>query len=175
MQILPPFIELTEKVLDKIDITEEEIKDVIVNLDPNKTSGHDLISNKIIKQVATAIAKPLRIIFNRSLHESIFPDIWKSGNLVPLFKKEDRSISGNYRPYSLLGNFGKIQERIVFKHIYNHLLGNNFYSNINPAFGQVILPHFNSLIFFHHICKSFDEKQYSCMVFCDISKAFDKV
>ena len=27
---LPPFIELTDKVLDKIDITEEEIKDVIV-------------------------------------------------------------------------------------------------------------------------------------------------
>ena len=30
---------------DKIDITEEEIKDVIVNFDPNKTSGPDLISN----------------------------------------------------------------------------------------------------------------------------------
>ena len=28
---------------------------------------------------------------------------------------------------------------------------------------------------FHHIFQSFDEKQYSCMVFCDISKAFDKV
>ena len=28
---------------------------------------------------------------------------------------------------------------------------------------------------FHHICQSFDKKQYSCMIFCDIPKAFDKV
>ena len=52
MQIYPPFYELTDKVLDKIDITEDEIKDVIINLDPNKASGPDLISNKMIKQVA---------------------------------------------------------------------------------------------------------------------------
>ena len=28
---------------------------------------------------------------------------------------------------------------------------------------------------YHHICQSFDEKQYSCMVYCDISKDFDTV
>ena len=72
----------------------------------------------MIKHVAGAIAKPLQIIFNPSLRESIFPDTWKLGNLVPLFKIGDKSISANYLPVSLLSNFGKIQERIVFKHIY---------------------------------------------------------
>ena len=28
---------------------------------------------------------------------------------------------------------------------------------------------------FHLICQSFEEKQTSCMIFCDISKAFDRV
>ena len=102
--VLPPFEELTNSVLDKIDITEEEIRDVIVNLDPNKASGPDQISNKMIKRVAGAISKPLHIIFNRSLSENIFPDIWKLGNLVPLFKKGDKSIPANYRPVSLLSN-----------------------------------------------------------------------
>ena len=32
----------------------------------------------------------------------------------------------------------------------------------------------NSLIYYH-ICQSFDEKQYSCIVYCDISKSFDRV
>ena len=91
-------MELTDSVLDRIDISEEEIKDVIVNLDPNKASGPDLISNKMIKKVAGAIAKPLQIIFNCSLRESVFPDIWKLGNLVPLFKKGDKSLAANYRP-----------------------------------------------------------------------------
>ena len=85
---LPPFYELTDKVLDKIDITEDEIKDVIINLDPNKASGPDLISNKMIKQVATAISKPLKIIFNRSLCESVFSVIlWKMLNIISLNAK----------------------------------------------------------------------------------------
>ena len=172
---LPPFYELTDKVLDKIDITEDEIRDVIINLDPNKASGPDLISNKMIKQVATAISKPLKIIFNRSLCESVFPDMWKLGNLVPLFKKGDRSDASNYRPVSLLSNFGKIQERIVFKHIYNHLFSNNLLFKYQSGFRPGHSTTFQLIDIFHHICQSFDQKQYSCMIFCDISKAFDKV
>ena len=168
-------MELTDSVLDRIDIFEEEIKDVIVNLDPNKASGPDLISNKMIKQVAEAIAKPLQIIFNRSLRESVFPDIWKLGNLVPLFKKGDKSLAANYRPVSLLSNIGKIQERIVFKHIYNHLSSNNFLFKYQSGFRPGHSTTFQLIDIFHHICQSYDEKQYSCMVFCDISKAFDKV
>ena len=172
---LPPFYELTDKVLDKIDITEDEIRDVIINLDPNKASGPDLISNKMIKQVATAISKPLKIIFNRSLCESVVPDMWKLGNLVPLFKKGDRSDASNYRPVSLLSNFGKIQERIVFKHIYNHLFSNNLLFKYQSGFRPGHSTPFQLIDIFHHICQSFDQKQYSCMIFCDISKAFDKV
>ena len=85
--VLPPLIEHTDQVLEHITVTEEEINDVIINLDPNKASGPDLISNKMIKYVTKAIVKPLCILFNRSLREGIFPDIWKFGNLVPLLKK----------------------------------------------------------------------------------------
>ena len=28
---------------------------------------------------------------------------------------------------------------------------------------------------YHHICQSLDNNQFSCMVFCDVSKAFDRV
>ena len=41
----------------------------------------------MMKKVSKTIAKPLCIIFNRSLREGIFPDMWKQGNLVPIFKK----------------------------------------------------------------------------------------
>ena len=173
--VLPPFIEHTDQVLEHITVTEEEINDVIVNLDPNKASGPDLISNKMIKNVSRAIVKPLCILFNRSLREGVFPDIWKLGNLVPLFKKGDRSVSSNYRPVSLLSNIGKIQERIVFKHMYNHLVSNNLLFKYQSGFRAGHSTTFQLIDIFHHICQSFDEKQYSCMVFCDISKAFDKV
>ena len=47
--------------------------------------------------------------------------------------------------------------------------------NINPVLDLVTRPLFSILIFFTISVSHFDEKQYSCMDFCDISKAFDKV
>ena len=46
---LPPFVELTDNFLDTIKITEEEVNDVLENLDPNKASVPDMISNKMVK------------------------------------------------------------------------------------------------------------------------------
>ena len=36
-------------------------------------------------------------------------------------KSGDLSLSSNYRPISLLSNLEKVFERLIFKHIYNHL------------------------------------------------------
>ena len=172
---LPPLTELTDSSIDNIEITEDEVIDVIVNLDPNKASGPDLISNKMLKRVSKTVAKPLCIIFNRSLQEGIFPDKWKQGNLVPIFKKGEKSIPSNYRPVSLLSNLGKIQERIIFKHLYNHLYSNNLLYKYQSGFRPGHSTTYQLIDIFHHICQSFDAKQHSCMIFCDISKAFDKV
>ena len=68
---LPPFTVLTDATLDNFEITEDEVNDVIENLDPNKASGPDLISNKMLKILSKVVAKPRCIIFNRSLHEGI--------------------------------------------------------------------------------------------------------
>ena len=84
---LSPFTELTDATLDNIEITEDEVNGVIENLDPNKASGTDLIRNKMLKKVSKVVTEPLCIIFNRSLHEGVFPDKWKLGNPVPLLKK----------------------------------------------------------------------------------------
>ena len=129
----------------------------------------------MLKRVSKTVAKPLCIIFNRSLQEGIFPDKWKQGNLVPIFKKGEKSIPSNYRPVSLLSNLGKIQERIIFKHLYKHLYSNNLLFKYQSGFRTGHSTTYQLIDIFHHICQSFDAKQHCCMIFCDISKAFDKV
>ena len=62
---------------------------------------------------------------NRYFEEGIFPDIWKIANVIPIFKKGDKSQPSNYRPVALLSCIGKLQERIVYKNMYNFLLDNN--------------------------------------------------
>ena len=171
----PLTTDLTDKVLSNIIINEQEIKDIIDTLDTNKAPGPDLISNKMIKNVSGAIVIPLCIIFNRSLFEGIFPDIWEWSNLVPLFEKGEKTMPSNYRPVVLLSYFGKVLERIIFKHMYNHMYSSNLIYKYQSGFRPGHSTTYQLIDIFHHICQSFDEKQYSYMVFCDISKTFDKV
>ena len=66
-------------------------------------------------------------------------------------------------------------ERVVFKSLYNHLHSNNLLYKYQSGFVPGHSTTFQLIDIYHHICQSFDTKQYSCMVFCDISKAFDRV
>ena len=59
--------------------------------------------------------------------------------------------------------------------MYNHLHSNNLLFKYQSGFRPGHSTIFQLIDIFHHICQAFDEKQYSCMIFCDISKAFDKV
>ena len=45
-----PLCELTDNSLNTIEITDEEVNDVLENLDPKKASGPDMISNKMVKK-----------------------------------------------------------------------------------------------------------------------------
>ena len=60
------------------------------------------------------IALPHMLVFERTLNEKKFPDIWKKSNVVPVHKKEEKSFLKNYHPISLLPIFSKVFERIFY-------------------------------------------------------------
>ena len=88
---LPPFTKLTDNSLSQIICTEQEIEKATEVLNPNKASGDDGISHKMLKGVSKSVSKPLCILMNISFEEGIFPDIWKISNAIPIFQKEDLS------------------------------------------------------------------------------------
>ena len=79
-------------------------------------------------------AEPLCLLFNKSLHERVFPDQWKIAYVIPLFKSGDKSLPSNYRPVSLLSCVSKLLEKIVFKNIFNHLHGNKLLYKYQSGF-----------------------------------------
>ena len=98
-------------------------------------------------------------------------------NVTPVHKKENKQLINNYRPISLLPILAKVFERIIFKHLYNHLVKNDLITKNQSGFrpGDSVT---NQLIFlFHKIFESFDNLQNLEVrsVFLDMSKAFDKV
>ena len=129
----------------------------------------------VSKSVSKSVSKPLCILMNSSFEEGIFPGIWKIANVIPLSKKGDKSQPCNYRPVALLSCIGKLQERIAFKNMVNFLLDNNLLYKYQSFF----LPHhstvFQLIDIFQNICQAFDNNTFSCIVFCDVSKTFDRV
>ena len=58
-------------------VMEKEVSNEIGHLNKNKSNGHDDISPKVVKDIATYIVKPLTHIFNLSFLTGIIPDTFK--------------------------------------------------------------------------------------------------
>ena len=56
------------------------------------------IYNRLLKEIAYPISKPLHDLFNYSLSHGIFSDLGKQANLSPLYKTDDHSLVCNCRP-----------------------------------------------------------------------------
>jgi len=65
------------------------------------------------------------MIFNKSLCTGIVPDEFKIAKVVPIYKKENPEVFGNYRPVSVLPCLSTILERIVYNRSYDFLCKNN--------------------------------------------------
>ena len=161
--------------LENITITEQEVSDIICSLDVHKSTGHDGISARLLKEARLEITPSLTTLYNFCLANNRFPNEWKKSNVLPLFKNGTKDICSNYRPVSILPVISKIFERIVFKHVYNffhrHKLITCHQSGFRPNDSTV-----NQLAYLYHIfCEAIDIKKDIRIVFCDISKAFDRV
>jgi hypothetical protein len=86
-----------------INITENGVHKLLKNLNSNKASGPDNITPQVLKELAmhTCIAPILTIIFRCSYQTIEVPDIWKSANICPVYKKGKKYDPINYRPVSL--------------------------------------------------------------------------
>ena len=103
------------------------------------------------------------------------PSIWKQANVSPIYKKDDPSVVSNYRPISLLSTVGKILERIVHKHILNFFQEHHIITTLQSGFvpGDSTV---NQLVdIYNTFCKALDDGKEVRAIFCDISKAFDRV
>ena len=128
----------TDKSLNNINFSENDILSVIRKLDPNKAHGHDQISIRMLQICDKSISKPMYLVFSSCMESGIFPAEWKMANVVPVYKKDDKQNVKNYRPVSLLPIFGKIFERLIYKDMYSFFIENNLISQNQSGFKQGI-------------------------------------
>ena len=84
-----------------IQIDPEGILHLLLDLKPNKAPGPDKIPTRLLKELAPVLA----VLYRATLEQSCLPTEWKNANVVPIFKKNDRSCPLNYRPVFLTSSY----------------------------------------------------------------------
>ena len=166
--VLPPLTYRTNKKLNSLRISEQDILLIIKAVDSSKAHGYENLSIKMIKFCEESITIPFKIIFEESLKCGVFPEIWKKVNVVPVHKKEDKTLVKNYRPISLLPIFSKIFERVIYNSIFNYFISNKLFTPSQSGFlpGDSCIAQLLSII--HEIQTAFDENPVAggMKVFC---------
>ena len=159
-----------------ITITEQDVKDQLHALKISKPGGPDEISPKLIKTMGNSLVKPLTLLFNRTLTLGQVPSEWKMSNISAIFKKSgDIQNPTNYRPISITSCMGKMLEKIIFKYLFNYLETNHIITNFQSGFRPKDSTVNQLLEIYHTIIENLDKGKEIKFIFCDISKAFDKV
>ena len=118
-------VDSQKRVNSTFELKEVTTSDVIKKLQEGnvaKATGHDNISNKVLKIAAPVISESLADLFNLSITTNTFSDhSWKFAKVFPLFKSGERNDPGNFRPISVLPTV----ERLVYEQMYISLTENN--------------------------------------------------
>ena len=141
-----PYLKPVPYRLESINISEEDVK-------INKASGPDLISPRLLEG-AIFLARPFSVVFNRSLQQGYFPSDWKTANISPIHKKDEKSLPSNYRPISLLSSPGKVMERCVHKHLYNYVTSDQLLTPLQSGFVQGDSTTYQLLHTYHTFCEA---------------------
>ena len=155
--------------------TEEEVMDLLLSLDPAKSTGPDKISATMLRSTAVLIAPSLTKLFNLSIASGRFPTDWKCARITPIFKSGDSALACNYRPISILPIVSKVLERHIYRVLFDFLATNSPISIHQWGF----MPNrstVSALCTLTHDClKSLDDGKEICSVYFDLRKAFDTV
>ena len=156
-------------------VSPVDIEREILSIPRNKAYGlyscpiHTLSGSKHI------ISGPLSNIFNISVQEGVFPSKLKQAKVISVYKSDDETDPGNYRPISLLSIFNRIFEKLMYQLLKTFLDKNDTLFKSQYGFREKHSTHHAVIDIVDIIQNNMDLKLFTCGIFLDLKKAFDTV
>ncbi|CAI2738983.1 unnamed protein product, partial [Dicrocoelium dendriticum] len=122
--------------LENITFTTEAVLKKLLSLRIHSSPGADNIRPKALKAVASDLAEPLTVFYQRCLEENLIPPVWKQGVITPIHKGGSRTDPANYRPITLLPVLSKVMESIVADALMQYLESHNLIAPEQHGFRQ---------------------------------------
>ena len=160
---------------DHLSLTDDDIMEAIKKIPNDSSPGPDGIPAVLLKQCASELCTPIRLIWSESFDRGIVPQYYKQTTITPLFKKGNRARAVNYRPVALTSHIIKVYERIIRKSMVHFLDNNEILCGNQHGFRSgrscltQLLSHFDEV--FSGLVNGSDVDA----IYLDYAKAFDKV
>jgi hypothetical protein len=164
------------KTLDSILVTEQQVAAKIQSIGSSKSPGPDGLTSEVLKYLCPIICKPLAMLFNTSYENGQLPLDWKKANVIPIFKKGDRSEALNYRPVSLTSVVCKLAEKCLLDTLVPYCMS---FGHVPPyQFGFTKGRSCQEQLLYCHNKWLFQLREHpysSSVIYYDFRKAFDSV
>lgn len=160
---------------DKFSFTEvspEEVEKAFHAIKSN-AMGSDDIDRKMLELLLPELSEVLTFIINKCLLTSVFPNVWKFANILPIPKNSNPTALTHFRPISILPTISKILEKIVANQINKFLTTKKI---LPPSQSGFRAHHSTTTALLHvtdEIFKASDSNLNTCLILLDFTKAFD--
>ena len=159
--------------IDVTKIDKVEVEQAIQQLKPKTSYGCDNIPSFLIKDCRDVFATPLTFLMNLSLSSKVFPNIWKLAKVSPVLKKGDSINVKNYRPISLLSNFSKVFEIVIYNRVSTPLKNILLSSQHGFIKGRSTVT--NLLCVTQYLTDALEARSQVDVIYTDMAKAFDRI
>ena len=155
-------------------ISSEEMKQKLLNLNTNTSSGFGNLSPTFLVNCAEYLCIPLSMLFNMCVSNGVYPDSLKYSNITPIYKqKGDKSDIEMHRGISIEPIISKLFQGIIKEHLILHVdkLICDEQHGFLPGRSTVS----NLVCYNDFISKQLDNQNQVHSVYTDFEKAFDVV
>ena len=155
-----------------------EVSDILMRLgkiNTSKAAGVDGIHPRILYELRTILALPLKLLFEYSFKNKVLPEDWTSADVAPIFKKGSKSEVNNYRPISLTSVCCKIMEAIIRDNLIKYFDTNKLFSERQFGFLHGRSTVSQLLRILDNWTESLELGGQIDVIYTDLEKAFDKI
>ena len=155
------------------DTTPQDFATQIQKLDTKKAMLENDIPTNILVKTNDIVSNNLSKFYNKSKNEQEYPIILKIADITPLHKKDEKTLTKNYRPVSLIPVVSKLYERNMCNQIIDYIQ-----IHLSPYLFGFRKGHSTEqclVIMLEEWKKPLDKKGNAGAILTDLSKAFDSL
>ena len=130
---------------------------------------------KLLKCSSAVIAPILTETLKTSIRLGTYPSKLKIAEITPIFKSDDNTDANNCRPISLLSNFNRVFEKIIYNRLTSYIKKHELLYSSQYGFRKGHSTQHAILDIVNDIQTNMNQRLLSCGVFIDLKKAFDTV